>query len=81
LEAKVSESVAGPSSMFDAFGVAWVAGSGAAAGAGAEAEAEANGFAGAFPAVFVEKGFEKGFAGVAVRAPLDTPNSDCPISG
>jgi hypothetical protein len=94
LEAKVSESVAGPSSMIDAFGVAWVSGSGAAtgvglaeaagpgagAGAGAEAEAEAKGFAGALPDVFVEKGFEKGFAGVAVRAPLDTPNSDCPIS-
>jgi hypothetical protein len=90
LEAKVSESAAGPSSMFAASGVAWVAGSGVAAGvglaaeaagAGAGAEAEANGFVGALPAVFVEKGFEKGFVGVGVRAPLDTPNSDCPISG
>jgi hypothetical protein len=45
------------------------------------AGADEKGFAGALPAAFDEKGFEKGFAAAPVLIPFFTPNSDSPILG
>lgn len=55
-------------------------GSGAAAKVGLAGDDE-NGFAGALPAAFEAKGFEKGFTGAVVDGPPLTPNSDAPIWG